>query len=342
MNVCVLGMGKIGHGTAAALVNRGHKVTCFTRCPHKAQALNNHGITASGALCGIFPVQATTRIDAAEQADLLVVTTTAQGHRPMAELLQGHLKPNQMILILTGNWGAYEFYCVLGEEARTKNVIIGETSGNIAAVPKLSDPATVFIKPAKRTIDFATIPASKAPWMAQELRDAFPQLRPVKNVLTTSLNSTNPPIHVPVSLFNITRIANREDALFYQTGLPPVLSDFLAAADGERVAVGKAVGAEVSPVLELMNRAWQSNYEDLRTMGMENESLKSVLLPKDLKHRFLTEDIPFGLWPVARLGAQFGVPTPRTNLMIEAYRYLLNEGEEVQGPRFDLPLTDIP
>ena len=113
-------------------------------------------------------------------------------------------------------------------------------------MPKLSDPATVFIKPAKRAIDFATIPASKAPWMAQELRDAFPQLRPVKNVLTTSLNSTNPPIHVPVSLFNITRIANQEDALFYQTGLPPVLSDFLAAADGERVAVGKAVGAEVS------------------------------------------------------------------------------------------------
>lgn len=341
MNVCVLGMGKIGHGTAAALVNRGMAVTCWTRDPQKAQTLNAHGITVSGALCGNFPVRATTEIGIAAQNDLLVVTTTAQGHRPLAERLRGHLKEGQRILIITGNWGAYEFYSVLREEARAKGVVIGETSGNLAAVPRLTDPATIFLKPSKRAIDFATIPSAAAAETALALKEAFPQLCPVKNVLTTSLNSTNPPVHVPVALFNITRIANGEDALFYETGLPPVLSSFLMAADGERVAVGRAVGADVDPVLELMNRAWQSSYEDLRTLGMENESLKSVRLPKDIRHRFLTEDVPFGLLPVVQLGLRYGVPTPRTSLMVEAYRYLLLDGAEPEGPRFDLPLEEV-
>lgn len=342
MKAAVLGMGKVGHGTAALLASRGLEVSCFTRDAEKAEAINRHGITVSGALNGNFRAEAFTDIgQAVRDARLLVVATTARGHRPMAELLRGRLQQGQRIVVLVGNWGAYECYSVLGEEAREKGVIIGETSGNLAACPTLTHPATVFMKPIKRSMPFAAIPGSAGPAVAEELRQAFPEFSPVASVLDTSLNSTNPPIHVPFCIFNITRMANGEDSLLYGECLPPMLLDFTMAADRERCAVAKAAGVEPRTILELLNDAWHTSYDNLKTLGLENDSLRSVKLPKSPYHRFLTEDVPFGYMAVSRLGKMYHVPTPRIDLLVDAYRYLLADQAELDGPVFDLDLSEV-
>ena len=87
MKIAVLGMGKIGHNTAAQLVDRGFEVTGFTRDREKADAINSYGITISGALEGNFKVHATTDIaEAVNGAKFLIITTTSKGHKPMAQL----------------------------------------------------------------------------------------------------------------------------------------------------------------------------------------------------------------------------------------------------------------
>ena len=63
-----------------------------------------------------------------------------------------------------------------------------------------------------------------------------------------------------------------------------------------------------------------------------------VKLPKDPYHRFLTEDVPFGFLCVSRLGKEYGVPTPRIDLLVDAYRYLLADKAELDGPEFDKEL----
>ena len=65
MKVAVLGLGKIGHNTAALMASRGFEVCGFTRDAEKAKAVNEYGITVSGALEGNFRVKATTDIDRA-------------------------------------------------------------------------------------------------------------------------------------------------------------------------------------------------------------------------------------------------------------------------------------
>lgn len=77
-----------------------------------------------------------------------------------------------------------------------------------------------MMKPSKKSMSFATIPGTAAPAVVEELKQAFPEFYPVKNVLDTSMNNTNPPVHVPFCLFNITRMANGEDAQFYGECLP--------------------------------------------------------------------------------------------------------------------------
>ena len=342
MKIAVLGMGKIGHHTAAQLVDRGFEVTGFTRDREKADAINSYGITISGALEGNFKVHATTDIaEAVNGAKFLIITTTSKGHKPMAQLLRGHLQPDQRIVIITGNWGAYEFYSVLKDEAKMKHVVIGETSGNLAASPTLTYPATTLMKPSKKSMSFATIPASAAPAVVEELKEAFPEFYPVKNVLDTSMNNTNPPVHVPFCIFNITRMANGEDAQFYGQCLPQILLDFTMAADAERCAVARALGGEGKSILDLMNTAWNVNYDNIKSLGLENASLKNVKLPKTPYHRFLTEDVPYGYMAVSRLGRKYGVPTPRIDLLVSAYQYLLADKAEMDGPEFDLDVKEV-
>ena len=342
MKIAVLGLGKIGHNTAALLVKRGFEVSGFTRDEKKARAVNEYGITVSGFIEGNFKVKATTDIgEAVEGAHVLVVTTTSKGHKPMAQLLKGHLEENQRIVIITGNWGAYEFYSVLKEEANAKHVVIGETSGNLAASPTLTYPATTLMKTSKKSMSFATIPAKAAPEVVAELKGAFPEFYAVENVLDTSMNNTNPPVHVPFCIFNITRMANKEDAQFYGICLPPILLDFTMATDAERCAVTKAIGGAPKTSLELMNAAWNVNYDNIKDLGLENPSLQQVKLPKDPTHRFLTEDVPYGFLAVSRLGKKYGVPTPRIDLLVDAYRYLLGDRAELDGPEFDLDMSEV-
>lgn len=184
----------------------------------------------------------------------------------MAQLLRGHLQEGQRIVIFTGNWGAYEFYSVLRDEVKAKHVIIGETSGNMAASPTLTYPATTMMKPSKKSMSFATIPGTAAPAVVEELKQAFPEFYPVKNVLDTSMNNTNPPVHVPFCLFNITRDGQRRGRPVLR-GVPPrrFCWTSLWRRMQSRCAVTKAIGGEPKTILELMNAAWNVTMTTSRT-----------------------------------------------------------------------------
>ena len=45
---------------------------------------------------------------------------------------------------------------------------------------------------------------------------------------------------------------------------------------------------------------------------------------------------------IVKLGKKYGVPTPRLDLMVEAYRYLLGEGAPLEGPDFALDFSQLP
>lgn len=342
MKIAVLGLGKIGLSTAALLKSRGHDVTGYTRSAEKAQKIQQYGITVKGALTGNFKVPALCDMaEAVRGAAVIVVTTLAQGHRPIAEKLKGLLERGQIILIFNGNWGAYEFYSVLRDEARAKQVVIGETGGNISAAPLLEDPITITVKPAKKSMSFASIPAASAPRAVEILREAVPQLYGVGNVLDTTMNSLNPPVHVPMCIFNITRILNGEECAMFKEGMPQRTLDFLMAADEERCAVTKAAGGTSRSILELFNSMWGVQYDNIKDLGLDNPSLGTVRLPKTPEHRFLNEDVPYGFLPLSVLGKKYGVPTPHIDLLVSAWQLLFPEHAVETGPAFDVDFQEI-
>ena len=336
MKAAVLGLGRIGHSIAALLAKRGLAVAGYTRDARKADAVNAHGITVSGAFEGNFRVGATTDIaEAVRGASVVVVTTVSSGHAPVARALRGLLEEGQTILIMTGNWGAYEFFKILGDEARDKGVVIGETGGNIAAVPEVVPPATVFVKPPKNNMNFATAPSGDAGRALDVLKPLLPQLYAVKNILDTSLCNPNPSVHVPVAVLNLARIASGERTLLFGDAMPDMVLDYITAADAERCAVAHALGGNAVPILDWMNGVWGTDFKDLRTLGQNVSTLSNVYLPVSLDHRYLSEDVPFGFMPISRLGKVCGVPTPHIDALVEMYRLALGKRAVLDGPVFD-------
>lgn len=334
MKFAVIGLGKTGHTMSCYLAHLGHEVMAWDRKQEKVDLINKSGITVTGAIEGHFSVQATTDLkQAVRGAQYIVVMTVAGGHKPVAEQLKGLLEEGQRILIFNGNWGAYEFYCVLKEELASKQVLVGETSGMLL-LSNLTRVGECVLKSIKAKIDLATIPAAKVGTMIAELKDVFPQFEPAANVVETSLNNSNPVMHVPITLFNLTRLENAEDYSFYGTAATRLTLGYVVAVDEERVAVAKAVGIKPQTCLEIINSFWPDKYDTLYDAMKNNKGYIAGKGPTSVRFRYITEDIPYGIEPIVSLGKKYGVPTPKLEALLTVYNFVLEPGTKQTGPDF--------
>lgn len=340
MKFAVIGAGNSGQIMAFDLTQKGAEVSLYTRDAAKAAHLAEHGLTAEGRLEGHVSLHlVTTDMRAAVRgAEVIFIMTTAAGHRPVAEAMKPFLEEGQTIIVFNANWGALEFRQVLAASPAAPAVCIGETGtqlyvGNIAA------PGRVFSKQIKQQITLATIAPEQCDAVISRLRDFLPQLSKAANILETSLSSANAAIHVPVCLFNLSRIELGQDFLFYTEGTSRSTVAYIEAIDRERMAVMAALGLETSTMLEILNSFWPDKRETLYDAILENKSYQVVKGPKSLTHRFFTEDIPFGIVPQTHLGRLLGVPTPYMDAMLTAFELFM--GPEITATGFRPSLEEL-
>lgn len=332
MRYAVIGGGSGGKAVSAYLREMGHEVAIYCRDGGHAAALSRDGITATGAVEGRFPVTATDRLaQAVRGAGAVLVQTLATGHAPVAQALRGLLEPGQIILIFNGSWGAAEFSAILGDEAREKNVRVCETSAQLFLCSSPEE-CSVHIKTIKKSVAMACAAPAQTPGALAELATVFPQLTAGSNVLDTSLNSSNPVVHGPIALFNITRLENGEDYTLFGTALPRKTVEYIEKIDAERRAVIQAMGVEAVPVLDILNSFWPEKRDSVFSALKDNPSYQVSRGPKTLAHRYLNEDMPYGLAPIARLGRRYGVDTPYLDSLLRVLGLYLGRDYFQEGP----------
>jgi len=316
----------------AYLADRGVEVSMWGRDSQRLAQLCTDGIPVTGCCEGTYhPAPAADLEQAARENEYLFVMTTSNGHRPIAEALRGKLRRNQRILIFNGNWGACEFYSVLGGEAREKNAVIAETGAMLFLADYAAD--SLHIKKIKDNISVAAIPKEKTHAVIEELAPLFPQFTAEENVLCTSINNSNPVIHAPVTLFNLGRLENGEDFLFYGDAATKSVIGYIEKIDKERCDVSKAIGAIPRSCLEIINSFWPDKHDNLYDAIKRNAAYASGKGPTTLDHRYIKEDIPFGIAAVAALGKQYHVPTPYIDAMLVCFDGLIG-GLTEQTPDF--------
>jgi len=335
MNITVIGLGRTAQAAAAYLTEKGCAVTMWGRNEAVAKQLQSEGVEVAGAINGHFePKVCLSLAEAVKGAQVLLVTTLSAGHAPVARQLKGLLEQGQKILIFNGNWGAYEFASILGDEAKEKGVEICETGAQIFLAN--FDGKICRVSGIKKEITLACATPKNSLAVCEALKEIFPQFVPAENVISTSLNTSNPVIHAPVALFNITRMENGEDYHFYGEGASRAIFKAVESIDAERCAVIRAMGAEPMGVLDIINSFWVDQYDNLYDAFKNNKSYMAVKGPQILDHRFLTEDMPFGIAPIAALGKLYGVPTPCVDGLMACFNMLIGIDCASIMPKFEL------
>lgn len=331
MKFTILGAGNTGKAYSAYLTSLGYQVVLYDRNPRRLAPIADYGIQATGVVNGTFSVSVTDQIQQAVDSDVILVCTTAAGHRPLAVALSGLLRPEQMILITNCCWGGVEFDLELGQEADKKHCVIGEMGGQLILCNSPA-PHQVYLKTIKQSMALSCVHSEAVSAVLHRLRPIFPQLFPASSVLDTSLNNTNPVIHGPFLLFNATRLENGEDYLLFRTGVPAHVAHVIEQVDHERVAVVRACGVLARSELELLNSFWPEPQNTLYDVLQKTPAYQVTRGPKTLNHRYFTEDLPYGLVPYLALGRRLGVNTPVLASLIQLLSVYMQENYEAQGP----------
>ena len=330
MKITVIGGGNTGHAIGAYLSSKGVECTIYTRSAEKAEILNREGITAEGDLTGTFPVRAVaSEKEALDGAAYVIVMTTANAHRAEAEQFRPYFAPGQKILIFNSNWGALEFKQVLGNDIAEKHLVVAETSAQLF-ISKSSAPGQVHVKIKAQTAVAATDPAETAPLLA-ELKELFPQFTAASSIIETTMSTTNPVIHVPVMLLNAARAENAQPFLFYADGASHAAVDLVVHIDQERIAVARALGCDIPDILTGINSFWPTKFDNLYDALTQNATYQHAVGPQTLHHRYLTEDVPFGIDPIRQIGDILGVDTPYTDALMGFLRCVFSE--DIVGTR---------
>jgi opine dehydrogenase len=322
--VAVLGAGNGGLSMGAFLSLKGCHVNIFDKFPaaiedvKKAGGVMLKGVSSTGF--AEFKTITTHIEEAIDGCNVILIVTPAFAHRELAQKMAPYLTSGQKIILNPGRTaGAIEFYMTVKSTYPNANFVVAETQSLIYACRK-TGLAEATIYKVKKEMALAALPAYKTPEILEELKPYFPQFIAAENVLETSFLNIGAIFHPTPALLNIARIEGKELFEYYMDGITPCVSNVLERIDAERVAIADTLGVKTMTCIEWLEDVYEiphmsgtSIYEAVQ----KQESYRGIEAPKDPFARYISEDVPMSLVPLAEFGRIAGVPTPTMNLMID-------------------------
>lgn len=317
---CVLGAGHGGMAMAGHLGLMGYRVNLYNRTEARIIPVRMMGgVELSGVIEGFGQVNlATADIEEAlAEADILMVVVPATGHGFFAEKVAPYLRDGQVIVLNPGRTGgALEFRHILRVQGVTADVLVGETQTLLYASRNIN-PAQVRIFGLKNTLPIAALPGQRTVELVKILKPVFPQFVPADNILKTSLDNVGAIFHPALMVLNAARIeSTRGEFQFYMDGITQSAARVLEAMDDERVAVAAALGIRAMSAREWLYVAYDAAGKTLFDAIRNNHGYQGISAPTVVDHRYLNEDVPMSLVPIASLGKQLGVATPTIQNLI--------------------------
>ena len=327
MKITIIGAGNGGLAIASHLALKGHSVNLFSIFKEELEPIiSKGGIELEGVEEGfaiLNKVTANIKL-AIDGAELIMIVTPATAHAKIARDCASYLKGNQVVILNPGRTGgALEFDKVLTEEKIKNKPIIGEAQTLIYACRKIN-PTKVIIFGVKKSLSVASFPAKNIEKLIKVLNKAYTQFVPAANVLETSLNNIGAIFHPAPIILNSARIESGEKFDYYHEGITPVVATVLENIDGERLEVAKALKVKVQSAIDFLKDSYGVEADSLYQAIQNNMAYKGVKAPTVINVRYLTEDIPMSLVPIASIGHQLGVPTPNIDSIIKIGSTMLN------------------
>jgi opine dehydrogenase len=310
---------------AAHLSLLGFEVNLYNRSPERLEPLRRSGGIELLALgledvpSGFASIRLLTSnmTEALRSVEIIMVCVPATGHANIAEQCAPHLHDGQIVILNPGRTGgALEFSHILKTAGCKRDVTIAEAQTFLYACRKLN-PAQVQIFRMKNTIPVAALKAYRTAEVVRTLRIAFPRFVPGDNVMKTSLENIGAVFHPAVTVFNAARIDSATEFEFYVEGITPSVAKVLEGIDRERIEVSEALGFRAMSAREWLYLSYSAAGTNLYEAIRANPGYKGISAPITLNVRYLHEDVPMSLVPIASLGDKLNVETPNIKSVIQ-------------------------
>ena len=310
----VIGAGHGGKAMAAHLSLMGFPVTLWNRTIEHIEIIKKRGgielESPEGGLHGFAKISLVTAdiSVALASTEVIMVVVPSSAHSDIAKTIAPYLKDGQIIVLHPGRTcGALEFEKTLRDNGCTANAIIAEAETFIYA-SRSDGPAQARIFRIKDAVPLAAFPATSTEIVLRKINEAYPQFIDGINVLHTGLNNMGAIFHPTLTLLNAGWIeATHGDYQFYIDGVTPSVARMLETLDRERVTVASSLGFRARTAMEWLQLAYDTTGEDLYDAIHNQPGYYGIKAPSTLSHRYIFEDVPMSLVPIASLGERYGV-----------------------------------
>lgn len=307
MKIAVLGGGHGAYAAAADLAEQGHEVRLWRR--------NAAALSATITLLderGTRPVNVNAMKEIGEAvsgAELIVVPVPATAQMDIARAMAPHLRDGQVVFLPPGTFGAYAMAQVMQRE-----VLWAET-GTLPYLARKRGPAEVAITIRAVRLPTGVYPARSAPRALEVIRKAYPAVEPCGNALSGALMNAGPIIHPPLILMNAAPLEHSERYDIHNEGTQPSVRAVTSRLDAERIALREALG--FGPPHYPLSDHYTSDrwmYGDAHKKLVDSGDWREKV---DLhRHRYMTEDVVFGVAFLASVARWAKQPAPVAEAML--------------------------
>ena len=319
----IIGAGNGGKAMAAHLAIKGFQVALYNRTyDHIAMIAQRGGIeleSYEGCERGFGNIALVTDNleEALAFADVVMVVIPSSAHAEVAIKATSFFHDGQIVLLHPGRTcGAIEFHHEVHRNRLKADITIAETETFIYA-SRSDGPAQARIFRVKEAVPLAALPANRTQRVLDTICPAYPQYVDGINVLHTGLNNMGAIFHPALTLLNAGRIESTNgDFEFYIEGVTPSVARLLEVLDRERVTVASALGIRARTAMEWLKLAYNVTGSDLNEAIHNQSGYYGIKAPSTLNHRYIFEDVPMSLVPIAALGERYGVSVNGINSLI--------------------------
>jgi opine dehydrogenase len=317
--VGIAGAGAIALASAAWLCRAGHGAMLWSPGGTGTEVLRVDSLHTEGLHQGTVTVQvANNAAQLCRESDVLLVAVPANGHRRVMDALLPWLRDGQVVIVssMASLSALYLFENALRAKRRRLTVVSFNTTVLTARRESLGH---VRIMMRRSSVSVSALPQTQTTEAVALCAALFGGgFSAQENALASALSNVNPGAHVPLALFNWTRIERAEAWPQYHY-LTPSVARVIEKLDAERRALAHAFGIEVGSVETHFARSFGTASVRLQDIADELHAERGGPPgPTSLDTRFLSEDLPYGLVFLEALGRLAGVPMPATRTMVES------------------------
>ena len=310
LRVAVVGAGPMGCATAAFLAAHGHRVAIWA--PRTARLQQHAGkgrVTCVGGLSDTFSFDVLPDPVAVSDFEVVVICLPGNAYADVLAPLN-HIWRTGQTIIVSGALSLCPLWIQESTRANSQSVQVAGWS-TTATTAHFRHDGALHVNPLRERIDMAALgqpDTESALSLCQILLGE--RFASAENLLVTTLANINPIAHAAEVIPNLTRMELGEAWPLFGC-FTPVVGRMAEDLDQERLAVARAFAFDLPSLRQHYSRSYHIPEAPLHTMAAHIHGKgMGPNGPILLEHRYVMEDVPFGMVFLEALAQLVRVETP--------------------------------